>query len=41
MQFKSNDVLFTIKLHEHTQFQELKPMLFTLIKNFKHSNSLE
>jgi hypothetical protein len=41
MQFKWNDVLFVVKLHEHTQFQKLKPTLFTFIKKFKHSNSLE
>jgi hypothetical protein len=41
MQFKWNDVLFVIKLYEHTQFQKLKPMLFTFIIFFKHSNSLE
>jgi hypothetical protein len=33
--------MFVIKLDEHTQFKKLKPMLFTFIKNFKHSNSLE
>jgi hypothetical protein len=39
-QFKWNDVMFAIKLYEHTQFQKLKPLLFTFIKAFKHSNSL-
>jgi hypothetical protein len=41
MQFQRNDGLFEVKLHGHTQFQKLKPMLFTFIKIFKHSNSLE
>jgi hypothetical protein len=41
MQLKLNDVLFVVKLHEHTRFQKLKTMLFTFMKYFKHSNSLE
>jgi len=41
MQFKWHDGMFVVKLNDLHDSQKLKPMLFTFIIFFKHSNNLK